>query len=218
MAAFQPYLFPYIGYFKLISEVDIFVVLDDVSFRKKSYINRNTIKICGKPHNFTVPVKDVSQNRLINQHYYMNDGDLFVKMIGDYGRTAIFGHLKEYYEYVFSENNISGNVAEVNFLLISKVCEMLQVKTKIIKSSSLLIDAVGERRIIDICTSLGASCYVNPVGGIGLYGEETFLQAGLDLEFKDYRGLIAGDVAYSILDDIFSKGVCNVSNILRSTL
>ena len=56
MAIMQPYLFPYIGYFQLINAVDIFVLYDDVNFRKQSWINRNKIMLNGKEHTFTITV------------------------------------------------------------------------------------------------------------------------------------------------------------------
>ncbi len=43
----QPYLFPYIGYFQLIQSVDKFVLLDDVNYIKKGWINRNLIQVNG---------------------------------------------------------------------------------------------------------------------------------------------------------------------------
>lgn len=65
MAIMQPYLFPYIGYWQLISAVDKFVLLDDVNFIKRGYINRNSILINGKAHMFSIPIRKASQNRLI---------------------------------------------------------------------------------------------------------------------------------------------------------
>lgn len=55
-AIMQPYLFPYIGYWQLVNAVDKFVVLDDVNFIKRGFINRNRILINGKSYLFTVPV------------------------------------------------------------------------------------------------------------------------------------------------------------------
>ena len=40
----QPYFFPYLGYFQLINEVDVYVNLDHVSFMKRSYMTRNILK------------------------------------------------------------------------------------------------------------------------------------------------------------------------------
>ena len=66
-AVMQPYLFPYIGYFQLINAVDTFVVYDDVNYIKKGWINRNSILVNEKPFLFTVDLKEVSQNKLINE-------------------------------------------------------------------------------------------------------------------------------------------------------
>ncbi|MDH4554440.1 hypothetical protein E8F11_04475 [Pseudomonas sp. BN417] len=61
----QPYAFPYIGYFCLIEESDVFVFYDDVNYKKRDWINRNRILINGHPHNFTTPLSKGSQNKLI---------------------------------------------------------------------------------------------------------------------------------------------------------
>src|SRR6476620_553139 len=39
----QPYFLPYIGYFQLISAVDLFIVYDNIKYTKKGWINRNSI-------------------------------------------------------------------------------------------------------------------------------------------------------------------------------
>ena len=63
----QPYLFPYVGYFQLINAVDKFVIYDDVNYIQRGWINRNNILVNGSGHLFTIPLKDASQNRLINE-------------------------------------------------------------------------------------------------------------------------------------------------------
>ena len=67
IAIMQPYFLPYIGYFQLINAVDKFVIYDDVNFIKKGWINRNNILVNGQPHLFSIALKDVSQNKLINE-------------------------------------------------------------------------------------------------------------------------------------------------------
>ena len=41
VAIMQPYFLPYIGYFNLMAEVDVFVVYDQIKYTKKGWINRN---------------------------------------------------------------------------------------------------------------------------------------------------------------------------------
>lgn len=65
VAIMQPYLFPYLGYWQLIKSVDTFVILDDVNFIKRGYINRNSILVNNNVHMFSVPVDKPSQNKLI---------------------------------------------------------------------------------------------------------------------------------------------------------
>ncbi len=67
IAVMQPYFFPYIGYFQLINSVDKFVILDDVNYIKKGWINRNYILVNSKPCLFTIPLVKPSQNKLINE-------------------------------------------------------------------------------------------------------------------------------------------------------
>lgn len=44
----QPYFFPYLGYWQLLSAVDKYVVYDDVAYIKGGWINRNNILLNGK--------------------------------------------------------------------------------------------------------------------------------------------------------------------------
>ena len=52
----QPYLFPYIGYFQLMTSADIFVVHDDVQYIKGGCVNRNRILSSDEPRWGTLPV------------------------------------------------------------------------------------------------------------------------------------------------------------------
>ena len=62
----QPYFMPYLGYWQLINAVDKYVLLDDVNFIMRGYINRNNILINGASHLFSIPLVKPSQNKLIN--------------------------------------------------------------------------------------------------------------------------------------------------------
>lgn len=41
LAIMQPYFFPYIGYFQLINAVDKFMLYENFTFRKSTWITRN---------------------------------------------------------------------------------------------------------------------------------------------------------------------------------
>ena len=59
----QPYFFPYIGYFQLIHDVNIFVVYDDVNYIKGGWVNRNYILLNGEKHLVTLRLRKASPNK-----------------------------------------------------------------------------------------------------------------------------------------------------------
>jgi len=73
IAIMQPYVFPFIGYFQLISAVDKFVLYDDVNYINRGWINRNNLLVNGVPYLFSIPLKHASQNRLINDNIEIID-------------------------------------------------------------------------------------------------------------------------------------------------
>ena len=60
VAVMQPYAFPYFGYLQLMKAVDHFVFMDDVTFIKKGWMNRNKLIANGKEQIFTIPVNKIS--------------------------------------------------------------------------------------------------------------------------------------------------------------
>lgn len=68
----QPYFMPYIGYWQLINEVDKFVLLDDVNYIMRGYINRNNILLNGEIYRFTIPVHKALQNKSVMKAEFMN--------------------------------------------------------------------------------------------------------------------------------------------------
>ena len=66
VAVMQPYIFPYFGYIQLINAVDEYVLMDDVTWIKRGWMNRNTLK---DDYLFTIPVEKASQNKKIKDTY-----------------------------------------------------------------------------------------------------------------------------------------------------
>ena len=63
----QPYFLPYIGYWQLINISDEFVILNDVNYKNKSWINRNKILEKNQSKLITLPLNKASQNKKINE-------------------------------------------------------------------------------------------------------------------------------------------------------
>lgn len=183
----QPYIFPYIGYFQLINQSDIFVSLDDVNFIKKGWINRNRIIVNKNEHTFTIPVSKTSQNKKINEHFVSIDQkwkNSFLKTIYcSYSKSPYFKSVFSLIEKCLSFEDL--NCASFIENTIKECCLFIGINTPITKSSKLIKNEmlVGEERIIEICKMNKASSYINPIGGQNLYSKESFEQEDINLNF-----------------------------------
>lgn len=169
----QPYLFPYIGYFQLIAACDKFVLLDDVNYINKGWINRNQTK-CGL---FTLELKGASQNKLINEVEIFQHFKYLNHIGGCYDKLN-----PEVAKYLVSSTEF--NLSKYLYFMIQHTCNYLGIKTKIIPSSSVYgKNGKGQDRILDICFQEGATRYINPIGGIDLYNRLPFTLANIELKF-----------------------------------
>lgn len=201
----QPYFFPYIGYWQLISAVDKYVIYDDVNYIKGGWINRNRILLNGKEHYFNVYLNGASPNKLINE---VEIGDKVLN--GKNLKTLEQAYKKApFYKQVYPilEETIQsgiGNLARYNGYIIKKICEYLEVNTELIYSSEIEKDnsLKGKEKVISICKTLNADKYINAIGGKMLYNPKEFAENGVLLAF-----LKTDDIMYNQFSGEFVKNL-----------
>jgi len=182
----QPYMFPYIGYFQLINAVDKFVILDDVNFITRGWINRNRILVNGEEHLFSIPVKKSSQNKLISESEFADSTwkRKFLKTIEHSYNKAPF--YKDSYAVISSILSINeNNISKWIYTQINMICYYLKIETEITESSKVYCNRhlKAQERIIDICTQERTEIYINPIGGRELYNSDDFSKNNIRLCF-----------------------------------
>lgn len=203
LAVMQPYLFPYIGYFQLMNAADRFVIYDDVNFIKKGWINRNNILVNGKANLFTVPLKNASQNKLINELEISEISewkkDLLKTIELSYRKAPCFEEVFDIIIRIINndETNISGYI----YQSLEKVNSFLNIDTEIVRSSSVYQNRLlkQQKRIIDICKKENAGEYINPIGGLELYSKKLFRENEIDLYF-----IKSNEIVYRQFNNEFS--------------
>jgi hypothetical protein len=182
----QPYFFPYIGYFQLIKAVDEFVVYDNIKYTKKGWINRNRMLQNGKDVMFSLPLKSDSDYLDVCERELAADFDrdkLLNQFKGSYRRAPYFEQTFPLAEQIvrYEDKNL------FHFLhhSIAKTCEHLGITTEFRISSGISIDhsLKNQGKVLALCEELGASTYVNAIGGMEMYSKETFLDKGIELKF-----------------------------------
>lgn len=187
IAIMQPYFMPYIGYFQLINAVDKFVVLDDVNYINKGWINRNNILLNGKPHLFTIPLEGASQNKKIGDIKVSTEHKWKEKLLKqielNYKKAPFFSAGFSLFEKTIHSGY--QKIAELNCNAIKMICEYLGITTTIVSSGSGYNNQhlKGQERILDICRQEQANNYINPIGGTELYDKTLFLSKGIQLNF-----------------------------------
>jgi hypothetical protein len=180
----QPYFLPYIGYWQLLGAVDKYVVYDDVNYIMRGWINRNNFLVGGKAAMLSIALQGASQNKKINEIEIADDFRKFRKSIEmSYAKAPCFK------ETTLLLDNILGyaskNLAEFLSHSIRQVAGYLNLKTDILISSDIEKDnsLKGQDKILHICKQLGASTYINAIGGQELYNPEVFASNNIKLKF-----------------------------------
>lgn len=190
VAIMQPYFFPYIGYFQLIAQSDLFILLDEVQFIRHGWIERNRIlKPDNEPLYIKLPLLKKSSKSLIKEIEVNNKMDW---------KDKIFAQLKPYkkvsknYEQVVTFLNEAfafetESLVTLNKHLLKKTCEYLNIYTpiKMYSTMDLSIDDVKapDEWALNICKALNAKTYFNPPGGIDLFDKRKFINNGIELKF-----------------------------------
>ena len=200
----QPYFMAYIGYFQLINAVDKFVIYDNIKYTKKGWINRNRILVKGKDQYISLPLKKDSDylninERVLSDAWVNEKRKLLNKLKDSYAKSPFYSSVIILLEDILnhSEKNL------FNFILnsIQKVCYYLDIKTPLVKSSSLNIDnsLKGTLKVIEICNFLKSNSYLNPIGGMDLYNKDEFLKSHIDLSFLKSDKIIYNQFEYNFL-------------------
>lgn len=187
VAIMQPYFLPYIGYMQLMNAVDTFVLYDDVAFINRGWINRNRLLINGQEFIFTVPLKEASQNKRINEVHIADDpkwrGKLLKTIEQGYRKAAHYQTVMPLTEKMV--NFTTDSIADLVYFSLVEINQYLGLPTRVVPSSTMYKNGElrAQERIIDICKQENATQYINPSGGTALYDKPTFDEAGITLNF-----------------------------------
>mgnify|MGYP002630765850 CR=1 FL=1 len=222
VAIMQPYFSPYIGYWQLINVVDTFVIYDDVNYIKQGYINRNSILIGDKAHRITLEVIGASSNSLINQVIVGSNRKKLLKGIDQaYKKAPEYEKVFPFLQIILE--NPEKNLAKFIGNSIQEISNYLKLNTKIIYSSTIEKNnsLKAQDKVLSICEQLGASRYINSIGGQDLYSKKDFRIKHVELNFLqteliDYKQFKNEFVPHlSIIDVMMFNSVDSINKMLN---
>ena len=185
----QPYVFPYIGYFQMISAVDKFVFYDDVNFIKQGWVNRNRILSNGRDLLFSIPLEKVSSFTLIkdtriSKASYASWRNKFERtLFQNYRKSENFEQVSALIKSILEKD--FNKISELAIYSVITISRYLGLKAEFIVSSEKYVNHELERteRLLDICKQENGRAYINAIGGVELYSKDEFKKHGIELSF-----------------------------------
>ena len=208
LAIFQPYFFPYLGYFQLISALDKFILYDNLNYIKKGWMNRNRLIVNHNPFFINVPVIGQSSFKKIRDIRIDNKAPWKKKILNicyfNYKKALFFD---EIFPIIEKSINIDvENLTDLNCSTIKLIAGFLDISTEIVNNTSNYetlekdlsesnsdINTFYSRgqnlsdtktiRAICICKNEQADTLINAIGGQTLYDKQVFERNGICLYF-----------------------------------
>lgn len=190
----QPYFFPYLGHFALIASTDAWVVFDITQYMPKTWMNRNRILHPKESWNYiSVPLSNSSISIRTSEARVL---DLAKACDSVLGKLSHYRNKAPYYRSVerLVRDAMTGDsddsLVRLNVRGLAIVCDYLGLPFNYRICSELdlsLPERLGSGEWAPtICALLGASGYVNPVGGRALFDPVDFASRGIGLELLSF--------------------------------
>jgi len=195
-AIMQPTYLPWMGYFDLIDQADIFILLDDVQITRRSWQVRN--RIVGANGNevmLSIPIqKSAHRDHHLLSETKVDDSQPW--------RRKHLGNLEAAYAKApYGEQAISiwrlllksdeTNLANLHETAIRAVSAALGLDTQIIKSSQLDTPGSKDQRLCALCQKAGADHYLSALSSSVYIEAETpmgaFANSGVELSYQNYH-------------------------------
>lgn len=183
----QPQLFPWTGFYELAAQADVFVHLDDVQFPDRSFTNRVQIKTPAGTTWMTIPIRDRTARRLINETAAM-DGP-WRKQHRELVRHALaqapfLDEALAILDRAHAESHLTPLIVE-SFEGPARHLGLLR-GADIVYSSALDVETRSSQRILDLVLRVGGTRYVTAHGAANYLDHEAFERAGVAVAYAEY--------------------------------
>jgi len=214
VAVHQPQYLPWLGYFNKVDRADIFVLFDNVQFKKNEWQNRNRIKAAQGWQWLTVPVmyrypqliNEVLINYRVNWQHKQRQA-----ILSNYKKAPHYNRLEGFFEEIFSSS--WQFISQLNIQIVRKLAKILGIDTPIYVASELgEFPQDPDERLIAITKHFGSDTYLAGTGGRGYMDLAKYHERGIKVIFQDfkhpvYRQLFDGFEQFmSVIDLIYNHG------------
>lgn len=225
-AIIQSSYIPWKGYFDIISDVDIFVFLEDVQYTHRDWRNRNMIKfVNGSVGWLTIPVGHIARDVQVNNVTFGgNHGwkrEHREQLSFNYRKAPFFGELMDLCDALYE--NPTDSLSDFNQSATRTIADRIGIATvRYVDSTQLNTEGVKSTKLISICKAINADFYLSGPSARAYIDEKAFNDNGIEVKFKEYGPYKPydqppGDFCHtvSILDTIAHVGIARCGEYIK---
>ncbi|MBN1232131.1 MAG: WbqC family protein [Candidatus Coatesbacteria bacterium] len=216
----QPNFLPWIGYFEKIDMVDLFIILDDVQYKKNDFINRNRIRQKNSIIWLTVPVhfhfpEEINKVLIAENEEWIEKITKTINLLYR-GRPFFNDYFPEFESIMLGKWKF---LCDLNIELINWFCRCLEIKTEFAKASKFNIKEQKTERLLKLLEATQATDYFCGQGARNYLKKERF--DAIKLHWQEFKhpvydqGLTPFISHLSAVDILFNHGRESM-NIIRS--
>ncbi len=216
IAIIQSCYIPWRGFFDLVSRCDEYVIYDQVAFQKGHWHNRNKVKTARGPIWMTIPT--VTHGRLSQPIEEVEIAGPWTDrhwaaIEQSYRHAPFFAEEAPAVRALYEKARDERLLTKVNELFMRALLARVEAPTRVTRDSDYHIEGSRSERVLSTCLAVGATHYLSGPSAKAYLDERLFAEAGVALEWMDYRGYrdypqlhgkFVGEV--SILDLLFNMG------------
>jgi hypothetical protein len=188
VAIHQPQYLPWLGYLDKIDRADVFVILDNVQFKKNEWQNRNRIRTAQGCQWVTVPVLH-RFGQPINEVRINPSEDWATKHV----RTIEMHYARAPHREPFLEGLRAiyrrpwERLSDLNVAVLAWLLEAYGITTPLRMASEMKLRDEPTDRLIDICRAVRGTGYLAGAGAAGYMDMPRFEASGIGLEVQDFH-------------------------------
>ncbi len=184
----QPQYWPWLGYFDKIDKSDVFILLDNVQFKKNEWQNRNRIRSATGWQWLTVPVmhnfgQKISEVKINNRTNWRQKH--FKSIVLNYSRAPFLDDFMDLLNSLYTQQ--WEYLVQLNIEIILKVVEILGINTKIVRASDYMVSGSSTQRLVNLCKLFGADTYLSGASGPEYMDMSLFKENNINVIVQDYK-------------------------------
>lgn len=226
LSLMQPTYLPWLGYFNLIKQSDIFVIYTTTQLTKRSWQVRNKIKTPTGPVFLTIPIKktDSRDNTIIKDALINYETDWVDKHLSTirytYSNAPFFTQIYEIISTVLESRPTF--LTDVTVGMLRKFLSLLEINTQVVLSENISYIGKKDEALVSICKEFGDVCYLSVEGsrdyildGVNLFEQNNIPLVWHNYNHPTYQQLHGEFVSHmGIIDALFNIGPEETSNLI----